>query len=225
MPKLKLLVFAVASSIAPFISSTIPAQATQQFDFSFVIPGKGIASGTFTTDDFNASTNSYNITGLTGTEIIGGQPEKITLLPVGDQGFGVFGPADPSKVPPVGDPSPGGFIFWDNRLLGINGSGLSGLGFSFATPVSPGGIENVFDLSGCGELNCSDPGAGEYRLAVGTLDSITNNGIEISNYSVVPHAAGVPEPDGTAGLLVSGLFGLGVAAIRRKRSLASSIKA
>lgn len=44
-------------------------------------------------------------------------------------------------------------------------------------------------------------------------------------FASATRAEGVPEPDGTAGLLVSGLFGLGIAAIRRQRSLASSIKA
>lgn len=194
----QLAITAVAISLGLVCVGTKPAQAAQLFNFSF--SGNGVdASGTLTTTDLDSTTNSYTVTGISGT--LNGQ--SLSIVPTS------AGSPDPDDstaydYPPNPDFSKR-YFFYDNQLLNPNSSPLltpNGILFTVGSVADPANI--FFD-------------EGYQYLSNQYLSDVNTRPVPVS-FTVTP----VPEPVPVVSILIAG--GIGVL-MKKKKVSAEKVKA
>lgn len=115
MFNLKAFALLTAGTAALTLGTSSPAQALQFFNFSY--SGTGIsASGTLTTSDFDTITNTYTITGITGTR---NGINIAALLPPGTYPT-VFALPNDNILTAALSPTIQGFSFQDANGLNVN---------------------------------------------------------------------------------------------------------
>jgi len=182
--------FAIAAALTASLASfTISVARASTFDFQFVSPGVA-AIGQFTVDP-----TTQEVTGISGSVSIDGQPDDTITSILADPDF-------PSGY------NNGPFIY-DNLFLGGNPV-FDINGVAFATSGNPGGSWNLW---GNGPDNYSlyesVPNVGYSVQATGTLAVFPSEALR--------SATSAPEPSSWA-MMLMGFTGLGYVGLRRGRA-------